>query len=85
MPNILLEGMAMGMPIACSNYGPMPEMLGNSGEYFNPEDPKDIAFAINNLVSSLNLRQEYTINAFNKAKSLLGNIAQMKPLSFLRK
>jgi glycosyltransferase involved in cell wall biosynthesis len=29
MPNILLETMASGLPIACSNRGPMPEVLGN--------------------------------------------------------
>ena len=29
MPNILLESMASGLPIACSYYSPMPEFLKN--------------------------------------------------------
>lgn len=31
MPNILLETMAAGLPIACSGHGPMPEILGQAG------------------------------------------------------
>ena len=38
MPNILLEAMASSLPICCSEYQPMLEMLGNTGEYFNPEN-----------------------------------------------
>src|SRR5204863_6991078 len=39
MPNILLEAMASGLPIACSKRGPMPEILGNAGVYFDPDKP----------------------------------------------
>jgi len=44
--NILVEAMASGLPIACSNRGPMPEVLGDAGVYFDPEDPHDIARAL---------------------------------------
>ena len=46
MPNILLEGMASGLPIACSNRGPMSEILGDAGLYFDPEVVDSIAEAI---------------------------------------
>lgn len=46
LPNILLEAMAARLPIACSNRGPMPEVLGDAGVYFDPERPDDIASAI---------------------------------------
>jgi len=52
MPNILLETMASGLPIACSNRGPMPEVLGQSGVFFNPEQPEDIARAVRELIES---------------------------------
>lgn len=58
MPNILLEGMASGLPIACSNRGPMPEVLGDAGVYFDPEKPEDIAAAIRQLITSPELRDE---------------------------
>src|SRR5690606_11444139 len=35
-PIILLEAMSAGLPILCSNMGPMPEVLGENQFYFNP-------------------------------------------------
>jgi glycosyltransferase involved in cell wall biosynthesis len=52
MPNILLETMASGLPIACSKRGPMPEVLGQAGVFFNPEQPEDIALALRKLIES---------------------------------
>jgi glycosyltransferase involved in cell wall biosynthesis len=56
MPNILLEGMASGLPIACSNRGPMPEVLGDGGVYFDPESEEDIGRAIAQMIDSPELR-----------------------------
>jgi len=50
MPNTLLEAMASGLPIACSNRGPMPEVLQDGGTYFDPEDPASIAEAVEKLL-----------------------------------
>jgi glycosyltransferase involved in cell wall biosynthesis len=58
MPNILLEGMASGLPIACSNRGPMPEILQDAGLYFDPESPSDIANAIRKFIVLPELREE---------------------------
>ncbi len=58
MPNILLETMAAGLPIACSNRGPMPEILGGAGVFFDPEKPKDIARSARGLIESPELRSE---------------------------
>lgn len=56
MPVTLVEAMAVGLPIACSNRGPMPEVLGNGGVYFDPEDSGSIAAAIEHLMQSSQLR-----------------------------
>ena len=64
MPNILLESMASGLPIACAKRGPMPEVLGDAGIYFDPESPKDIANAIRQLIDSPGLREEKAKAAF---------------------
>ena len=56
MPNTLIEGMASGLPIACSNRGPMPEVLGEAGSYFDPESPESIASAIETLLLQPELR-----------------------------
>jgi glycosyltransferase involved in cell wall biosynthesis len=50
MPNILLEAMVSGLPIACSERGPMPELLGEAGSYFDPDDPRQIVQAIRDLI-----------------------------------
>jgi len=45
-PNILVEGLASGVPVLCSRLGPMPEVAGPGADYFDPFDPDDIAAAI---------------------------------------
>ncbi|WP_411812267.1 glycosyltransferase [Chryseobacterium scophthalmum] len=52
MPNTLIEGMSSGLPIACSNRGPMPEVLQDGGVYFNPENVEEIENAIMNIITN---------------------------------
>jgi glycosyltransferase involved in cell wall biosynthesis len=68
MPNILLETMASGLPIACSNRGPMPEVLGAGGVYFNPEQPEEIAGALRQLIESPRLREELSQLSYRQAQ-----------------
>lgn len=56
MPVTLLEGMAAGLPIACSDRGPMPEVLEDGGIYFDPESPAAIADAVQRLLQDAALR-----------------------------
>lgn len=67
MPNILLETMASGLPIACSSRGPMPEVLGDSGAYFDPECPRDIARAVYELIVSPQLRTKMAEESYRRA------------------
>jgi glycosyltransferase involved in cell wall biosynthesis len=46
----LLEAMAVGLPIACSNKSSLPETLRDGGEYFDPEDDQSIATAVERLI-----------------------------------
>jgi glycosyltransferase involved in cell wall biosynthesis len=69
MPNILLEGMAAGLPIACSRKGPMPEVLGDAGVYFDPEEAQCIARALRELIRSHDLRARLAQAAFERAQS----------------
>jgi glycosyltransferase involved in cell wall biosynthesis len=63
MPVTLLESMAVGLPIACSNRGPMPEVLEDGGVYFDPSNAESIAIAIENIILDSNLRLEIAIRA----------------------
>lgn len=68
MPNILLETMASGLPIACSNRGPMPEVLGAAGVYFDSEQPADIARALRELIASPKLRTSLAQLSYQRAQ-----------------
>lgn len=63
MPNTLVEGMASGLPIACSNRGPMPEVLQDGGVYFDPEDVGSIAAAIERIATDPALRAHIAARA----------------------
>ena len=63
MPVTLIEAMAVGLPIACSNRGPMPEVLADGGVYFDPEDARSIAVAVEHIIESPKLRLAITQKA----------------------
>lgn len=69
LPNILVEAMAAGLPIACSDRGPMPEVLGEAGIYFNPELSTSIAEVMRKLMLDAPLRAKLAGLAMEKAKN----------------
>jgi len=83
LPNILIEMMAAGLPIACSNMGPMPEVLGDAGEYFNPLSSEDIASKIEKLFLSGELRAKLSTKARDRASKLTWEQCAAGTLKFL--
>ena len=73
-PNILLEGMASGCSIACSNYEPMPEFAGDSVLYFDPNNPIDIANKLYLLINNDALRATLAIKAKKQSSRFDWNI-----------
>ena len=47
-----LEAMSYGCPVVASSSASMPEVIGDAGEYFDPERPDSIAPAIERVVFS---------------------------------
>ena len=70
MPNILIESMASGLPIACSNKMPMPEFLGSGGYYFDANSIDSIISAIKELLNDKNpiIKIEQNIEFIKKLK-----------------
>ncbi len=64
---ILLEMMSVGMPIISSNSGPMAEILGDAGIYFDPELPETLACALLQLMESEDLGETLAEFACEKA------------------
>ena len=65
----LLEAMSYGLPIACSRYGPMPELLGDAGVYFDPLDSDSIASSLQELLLDLELQKRLSGTAITRAKT----------------
>lgn len=85
MPNTLIEGMCSGLPIACSNRGPMPEVLKDGGVYFDPENYKEIANSIENLIINDRFRNDIVEKSFNYSKNFSWSKCSKETFDFLIK
>lgn len=47
-----LEAMACGCPVACSNAGALPEVVGDAARLFDPRDPAAIADAVRDVLDA---------------------------------
>jgi glycosyltransferase involved in cell wall biosynthesis len=54
----ILEAMARGVPVACSDVSALPEVAGDAALYFSPERPDEIAQAIKRLLGDPKLATE---------------------------
>jgi glycosyltransferase involved in cell wall biosynthesis len=53
-----IEAMAVGCPVIASNTSSLPEVVGNAGEYFDPNDEDAIKQAIERIATSPTRREE---------------------------
>jgi len=83
MPNVLLEGMAAGLPIASSTRGPMAEVLGDAGVGFDPEQPADIARALRALAEDAELRRRLAAAASERAARFTWERCARETLAFI--
>jgi len=85
LPIGLLEIMCSGNPILCSNYGPMPEVLGSGAIYFDPYDINSIEAAIMELIESPVVGNNIANNSCVRAKSYTWQSSTLSTLNFFRK
>jgi glycosyltransferase involved in cell wall biosynthesis len=57
-PNILLEALAAGRPVLCSDYQPMPEFAGDAALYFDPYNPETLATQLTRVLDDAELRDD---------------------------
>lgn len=65
----LLEAMASGIPIACSNLSSIPEVIGSAASFFNPEKPDEIAKAILSIIYDDVMRNSIGLQAQKLAEN----------------
>ena len=63
-----LEAMAGGTPVAVSNRTSLPEVVGEAGLYFDPEDETQIMQSIHSLLTDSVLRETLVRNGYEQAK-----------------
>ena len=62
-PHTLIEVMSCQIPMAVSNYDPMPEICGKAAIYFDPYNEKEIASSIQKLLTNTKLRKNLKKNS----------------------
>jgi glycosyltransferase involved in cell wall biosynthesis len=63
----ILEAMSCGLPIIASRSGAFPELLGNAGILFNPDDSEELAKLVELLRAESSLRIELSRKARERA------------------
>jgi len=81
---ILIEAMSAGLPVACSNVSAMPELLGDTGIFFDPLNPDSIATALKKLIESAELRAKNASNSFELAREFSWERCSNETFSFLK-
>jgi glycosyltransferase involved in cell wall biosynthesis len=64
----VLEAMARGVPVACSNASSLPEVAGEAALLFDPHDQAAIASAISRLLGDETLRARLQSRGFARAR-----------------
>jgi glycosyltransferase involved in cell wall biosynthesis len=83
MPIILLESMASGTPVACSNKQPMPEFLKDYGFYFDALEIDSIAGTLKEFLESPEKRAHNAQNALREAETYRWEDAGKKTFDFI--
>ena len=69
MPNTLIELMGSGIPIACSNRGPMLEVLATNQYTFNPFNWIEIYEVLNDMVNDFERAKKHGQKCLERAKN----------------
>ncbi|MBA2656792.1 MAG: glycosyltransferase family 4 protein [Tatlockia sp.] len=72
----LIEAMAVGVPVACSNLSALPEIAADAALRFNPRIPEEIAAALINLAEDKALRTKL-IDSGKKRAQLFSDSGKM--------
>lgn len=81
----VLEALARGVPVACSEIPALRELAGDAALYFDPADTASIAQALTRVVSDKTLSQQLSANGVARARNYTwGRTAQDTLTSYRR-
>ena len=64
----ILEAMSYGVPVVCSNNSSLPEVTGDAGLFFDPNNIQEIAEAINKIFNDDDLRNKMIEKGFENVE-----------------
>ncbi len=76
----VLEAMACGIPVACSNIPSLRETCARAALFFNPGDCRSIALALEQIIQDKRLRTDLRDSGFKRAAELSWDAAAKKTL-----
>ena len=80
----VLEAMACGTPVACSNTSSMPEVAGDAALLFDPGDSEAIASALRNLLTDADLRADCIRKGIERSRLFNWSTTASKTLDVIR-
>ncbi len=82
-PNILLEKLAAGKPVVCSNIEPMPEFGEDAVVYFNPYDPDTLVEKVKSMEEDQEMMKKLAEKAGQQALKFNWEETVKKTVDFL--
>jgi glycosyltransferase involved in cell wall biosynthesis len=79
----IIEAMACGVPVVCSDLEPMIEVAGGAARLVDPRSEASIAGGIKKVLSDQDLRRSLVQQGLRRAKDFTWEKTAMKTLSFL--
>jgi glycosyltransferase involved in cell wall biosynthesis len=79
----VLEAMACGAPVVCSDTSSLPELVGDAALTFPPEDVGALADALSRILSDENLHEELVRRGFDQARRFSWQVCARKTLEVL--
>lgn len=80
---ILLEAMASGLPIACSDSLSISELIGDAAVFFRCNNVENIADILRNFILHPKVRKKKALDAYNKAKNFSWRSSAIRTINFI--
>jgi glycosyltransferase involved in cell wall biosynthesis len=80
----ILEAFTCGCPVVLSDSGAFPEVAGDAGIYFNPENIESIRESLDKVVKDANLRKEMSTKGFRQLSRFSSKITANKTINAYR-
>ena len=81
----ILEAMASGCPVVCSNSTSLPEVVGDAGIMHNPDDTDGYAKSISELFESGGIKESFIAKGLQRSKIFSWDTAALQTLEVYKK